>query len=116
MSEAQTPVAATTPTERVFQHSSTINIMKVDMPEIRTYEGKSFPVYSAQVGLLLDDGSLHEVGRLEMPESLYAQAKVGIFRASFSLQRAPWGKQKGNIVSVLCGLLPVPVRTAQKPA
>ena len=116
MSEVTTPTAAATPTERVMQHSSTIHIMKVDTPEVRVYEGKSFTVYSAQVGLLLDDGSLHEVGRLNMPETLYAQAKVGYFRAAFSLQRAAWGKNKGDIISVLCGLLPLPARTPVKAA
>ncbi|WP_157979301.1 hypothetical protein [Rhodoferax ferrireducens] len=116
MSEAQTPVAAAVPTERVLQHSSTIHIMKVDTPETRVYEGKSFIVYSAQVGLLLDDGSLHEVGRLNMPETLYQQAKVGYFRAAFSLQRAAWGKNKGDIISVLCGLLPMPARALPKTA
>lgn len=94
---------------------STVHIMKVDAPETRTYEGKSFTVYSAQVGILHDDGSLHEVGRLNMSEAMYPSAKVGFFRAAFGLQRAAWGKNKGDIISVLTGLVPVPQRTG-KPA
>lgn len=94
---------------------SIINVMKVDAPEKKNYEGKEFTIYSAQVGILQDDGNLHEVGRLPMSEAMHATAKVGIYRASFGLQRAAWGKNKGDIISVLTGLVPAPVRNA-KPA
>lgn len=112
MAEIVTPPSATV-VAPVF--CSTIHIMKVDAPEPKVYDGKSFTVYSCQVGILQDDGALHEVGRLVMNEALYAQAKVGIFRAAFGLQRAAWGKTKGDIISVLTGLVPAPVRTV-KPA
>lgn len=110
MSETTSAPAVSAPT-----YCSTIHIMKVDAPETRTYEGKSFTVYSAQVGILHDDGSLHEVGRLNMPEAMYPSAKVGLFRAAFGLQRAAWGKNKGDIISVLTGLVPVAPRVG-KPA
>lgn len=90
--------------------SSTLQVLKVDTPEERTYDGKTFMVHTAQTALLLDDGTLDKVGRLRIPESMVDKVKVGVFRASFSLEVAQWGKSKGDVIASLVGLDPVPVR------
>lgn len=48
------------------------------------------------------------VGALRVPKSLEGQVKPGDFTASFSLGVPDWGDQKGEIVSMLAGLTPIP--------
>jgi len=88
--------------------SSTIQILKVDEPEERKWpDGSTSMQYTAQTALLLDTGELDKVGRLRIPESLRETVKVGVFRASFALEVAQWGKTKGDVQAVLTGLVPV---------
>lgn len=93
--------------------SSTIQILKVDAPEEKnSKDGGKYTVYTAQTALLSDEGELLKVGRLRIPEALREQVKVGTFRASFALEIAPWGLNKGDVIASLTGLIPVPSRQA----
>lgn len=89
--------------------SSTIQVLKVDAPEEKTSpkDGSKYTVHTAQTALLLDDGSLDKVGRLRIPEKMRDVVKVGTFRASFALEVAQWGQNKGDVIATLTGLLPV---------
>lgn len=92
--------------------SSTLQVLKVDTPEERTYDGKTFMVHTAQTALLLDDGTLDKVGRLRIPDSMVDKVKVGTFRAGFSLEVGQWGKSKGDVIAALVSLEPVQLRKA----
>lgn len=93
--------------------SSTIQILKVDEPVTRKgKDGSDYTINTAQCALLTDDGRLDKVGRLRIPEALKESVKEGIFRATFSLAVAEWGQNKGDVVTQLVGIVPVPVRGA----
>lgn len=88
--------------------SSTIQILKVDPVEKKNPPGGTpYEVHSAQCLLLDDNGELQTVGRLSIPPDLRGKVQVGTYRASFALQTAAYGKQKGDIVASLTGLVPV---------
>lgn len=93
--------------------SSTIQVLKVDTPEEKTSpkDGSKYTVRTAQTMLLTDDGKLDKVGRLRIPDRLADVVKEGTFRASFALEVAQWGQNKGDVIAVLTGLVPMP-RTA----
>lgn len=88
--------------------SSTIQVLKVDEPEEKTSpkDQSKYMVHTAQTALLLDDGTLDKVGRLRIPPALRDVVKVGVFRASFALEVAQWGQNKGDVIAVLTGLVP----------
>lgn len=94
--------------------SSTIQILKVDDPQEKTSpkDGSKYTVRTAQTALLDDNGELQKVGRLRIPESMKEKVKPGTFRASFSLEVAQWGPNKGDVISALVDLMPVPVKAA----
>jgi hypothetical protein len=98
--------------------SSTIQVLKVDDAVEKTSpkDQSKYMVYTAQTALLNDDGTLEVVGRLRIPESLRDTVKVGTFRASFALQVAQWGQNKGDVIAALTGLVPVPLRPAGAPS
>lgn len=98
--------------------SSTIQVLKVDTPEEKTSpkDGSKYMVHTAQTALLLDDGTLDKVGRLRIPEALRAVVAVGIFRATFALEVAQWGQNKGDVIATLTGLVPVPRSATPKAA
>jgi len=89
--------------------SSTIQVLKVDPVETKPKKDGSgtYDVRTAQTALLLDDGTLDKVGRLRIPEKMADQVKVGTFRASFALEVAQWGQNKGDVIATLTGLMPV---------
>ncbi|MDP2818315.1 MAG: hypothetical protein Q8O29_08550 [Polaromonas sp.] len=88
---------------------STIQVLKVDMPVTKKgKDGSDYTIYAAQTALLDDNGELQKVGRLRIPESMREKVKVGIFRASFSLEVAAWGQNKGDVIASLTDLVPVP--------
>ncbi|MGE3348519.1 MAG: hypothetical protein AB7I35_14000 [Ramlibacter sp.] len=92
--------------------SSTVQILKVDAPEeIKLPTGRTFMAHSAQCALLTDEGAVDKVGRLRIPDSLVDKVAVGLFRCSFGLEVAQWGKQKGDIVAVLTDLHAAPQRS-----
>jgi len=92
--------------------TSRIQILKVDDPEVKPPRNgmDGYTVYSAQTALLDDAGNLTKVGRLPLPENLREIVKVGIYRASFALVVAGWGKTKGDVIAQLTGLIPEPVK------
>ncbi len=97
--------------------SSTIQILKVDAPEEKTSpkDGSKYTVRTAQTALLDDNGELQKVGRLRIPESMKEKVKVGTFRAAFSLEVAQWGPNKGDVISALTDLMPVPLPVKATP-
>ncbi|WP_343590347.1 hypothetical protein [Paracidovorax wautersii] len=93
-------------------HTSTIQILKVEVQQSKKLNpdtGKPYESTIARTALLDDDGQLQTVGRLRVPRDLVDQAKVGTFRASFALQVPDFGEFKGEVISVLTGLVPLPV-------
>ncbi|MFM2276395.1 MAG: hypothetical protein RL211_2267 [Pseudomonadota bacterium] len=101
--------------------SSTIQVLKVDPVEKKQgKDGGEYEVHTAQTALLLDDGTLDKVGRLRIPSYLRDKVTVGIFRASFALEVAQWGQNKGDVIASLTGLVPMnkaaPQSAAVRPA
>ncbi len=94
--------------------SSLIQVLKVDPVEKRRSpkDGSEYEIHTAQTALLSDDGELQKVGRLRIPEPMREKIKVGTFRASFALEVAQWGQNKGDVIASLVDLLPVPVKGA----
>lgn len=89
--------------------SSTIQILKVDpVAKVKTRDGNEFDKHTAQVALLNDDGSLQRVGELRISDAMVGKVTEGTFRAAFGLDVAQWGKNKGEVIAVLSGLVPVP--------
>lgn len=101
-------------------HTSTIQILKVGIEyskKINPETGKPYETLVARTALINDDGELETVGRLRVPRDLADQVKVGTYRASFALRVPDYGPDKGDVVSMLTGLVPVPAaRAAQSPA
>lgn len=83
-------------TESVFSR-------KIDPATQKPYEFKV-----ARVALINDDGELETVGRLRVPRELESVVVKGTFTASFALQVPDFGDNKGDVVSVLTNLVPVP--------
>lgn len=86
-----------------------IQILKVDTPDekISPKDGSKYTIRTAQTALFDDDGVLSKVGRLRIPEAMADSVKVGMFRATLSLDVASWGQNKGDIVAMLVGLVPI---------
>lgn len=96
---------------------SLIQVLKVDPVEkVKTRDGSEFDRHTAQVALLNDDGTLDKVGQLRISDALKEKIAVGTFTASFGLEVAQWGKNKGEVIAVLSGLVPVPPKGAAKAA
>jgi len=93
---------------------STLNILKLNEVETgtSTKTGKPWERHTAECVVLLDDGSVECVGKLDIPPSMRGQLAVGVFRAGFSLHVPTFGDQQGKITSRLVSLQPVPVRGA----
>jgi len=97
--------------------SSTIQVLKVDTPEEKTgKDGSKYTIRTAQTALLTDEGKLDKVGRLRIPDRLAEVVKDGVFRASFALEVAQWGQNKGDVIATLTGLIPVPRAAAPQGA
>lgn len=103
------------------QFSSTINVLKVEN-EARTSKrtGNSYNHFAARVILLTDDGEVETVGvinsRRITPE-LRDSMRVGTFRATFALKVPDFGDDKGDVICMLTGLVPVsPAKTAPAPS
>lgn len=90
--------------------TSTIQILKVSeelSKKLNPDTGKPYVSHVARTALINDDGELETVGRLRVPRELVDVAKVGTYRASFALRVPDYGPDKGDVVSVLTGLVPV---------
>ena len=96
--------------------SSTINVLKVEREE-RTSKrtGNAYNHFAARVILLSDDGEVITVGvinsRRITPE-LRESIRVGTYRATFALQVPDFGDDKGDVISMLTGLVPVNAKPA----
>lgn len=101
-------------------YTSTIQILKVGVElskKLNPDTGKPYETHIARTALINDDGELETVGRLRVPRELVDVAKVGTYRASFALRVPDYGPDKGDVTSVLTGLVPVQqTRTAAAPA
>lgn len=100
--------------------SSTIQVLKVENEE-RTSKrtGNAYNHFAARVILLTDDGEVDTVGvinsRRITPE-LRDAMKLGTYRATFALKVPDFGEDKGDVVCMLTGLVPVPVKGQTPPA
>ncbi len=100
-------------------YTSTIQILKVGVElskKLNPDTGKPYESHIARTALINDDGELETVGRLRVPRELVDVAKVGTYRASFALRVPDYGPNKGDVVSELTGLVPVPVRPSASAA
>lgn len=99
--------------------TSTIQILKTESIFSRKIDPSTQKPYEfkvARVALINDDGELETVGRLRVPRELEEVVVKGIFRATFALQVPDYGDNKGDVVSVLTGLVPVPPARSAAPA
>lgn len=96
--------------------SSTIQILKVDVPVEKTgKDGNKYTIHTAQTALLNDAGELEVVGRMRIPEAMREKVKVGIFRAGFALEVVGWGLNKGDVAAALVDLVPLPPSAMSRP-
>jgi hypothetical protein len=100
--------------------SSTIQVLKVENEE-RTSKrtNNTYQHFAARVILLTDEGEVDTVGvinsRRITPE-LRDSMKLGTYRATFALKVPDFGEDKGDVVCMLTGLTPVPVKGQNPPA
>lgn len=97
---------------------SILNIIKLN--EVRSgigrQSGKPYEMQDAECILLNDDGSVGEVGVLQIPRDLMGKVQLGVFMGTFAL-RADKSQNGGRrIQSVLTGLQPYVVKQAPKAA
>jgi hypothetical protein len=92
-------------------HSSTVQVLKV-VNEMREKKDKSgsYPVRLAVVSVLLDNGDVEAAGNLRLSEALAEGLVPGTYRAGFSIGQVGYGDNRGDIVSQLVSLTPVPTR------
>ncbi|MDP3887122.1 hypothetical protein [Hydrogenophaga sp.] len=94
--------------------SSTIQVLKVENEERTSKKtGDKYQHFAARCILLDDDGQVVTVGLLSsrrMAPELRDQVKVGTYRAMFAMQVPDYGSDKGDMVAMLTGLVPVPLR------
>lgn len=91
--------------------TSTIQILKVSeelSKKLNPDTGKPYVSHIARTALINDDGELETVGRLRVPRDLVDVAKVGTYRAGFALRVPDYGPDKGDVVSMLTSLIPLP--------
>jgi len=88
---------------------SIIQILKLNEPKtgISKKNGNAYDMQDAECLLLNDDGSIDQVGVLQVPKSLREKIAVGTFRASFAMQ-ANFASRR--IEAVLTDLVAVPVK------
>lgn len=98
-------------------HTSTINVLKVSKEErTSSKSGDKFDVMSAEVLILTDDGQIEAAGAMRLTKELYEGLTPGMYRAGFSMARQAYGDRRGDIVTQLVSLQPVPTRNASAPA
>ena len=101
--------------------SSTIQVLKVENEERTSKKtGDKYTHFAPRCILLDDDGGVVTVGLLSsrrIAPELRDSIKVGIYRGTFAIQVPDYGQDKGEMVSMLTGLVPFPQRGAgQAPA
>lgn len=95
-------------------HSVTVQVLKVlvEQREKKAAKGEFYDVREAEVILLDDEGGIECAGRLPLSKTLAEGLKPGTYRAGFSMVRSAFGDRRGDIISQLVSLLPVPVKQA----
>lgn len=99
--------------------TSTIQILKVTeelSKKLNPDTGKPYVSHIARTALINNNGELETVGRLRVPRDLVDVATVGTFRAGFALRVPDYGPDKGDVVSVLTSLTPLPPQRSAAPA
>jgi hypothetical protein len=93
-------------------HTSTVQVLKVlvEKREKKAVKGEFYDVREAEVILLDDEGGIECAGRLPLSLTLSEGLKPGTYRAGFSMVRSSFGDRRGDIISQLVSLTPVPVR------
>lgn len=94
--------------------SSTIEVLAVENEE-RTSKrtGDKYTHFAARCVLRADDGRVITVGTIrsrDIQPELRDTVRPGLFRATFALQVPDYGDKKGDIVSMLTGLVPIDVK------
>lgn len=102
------------------QFSSTIQVLKVENEERTSKKtGDAYQHFAARCILLTDDGEVETVGvinsRRITPE-LRESMRVGTFRATFALRVPDYGQDKGDVICMLTGLVPVATPGQKAPA
>lgn len=93
---------------------SIIQILKLNEPKtgISQKTQKAYDMQDAECLLLNDDGSVDQVGVLQVPRSLREKVKPGTFTATFALH-ANFASRR--IEAVLTGLVEIPQTPARTP-
>lgn len=88
---------------------SIIQVLKLNEPKtgISKKNGNAYDMQDAECLLLNEDGSIDQVGVLQVPKSLREKIAVGTFRASFAMQ-ANFASRR--IEAVLTDLVAFPVK------
>lgn len=94
---------------------SIIQILKLNEPKTGTSKktGNPYDMQDAECLLLNADGSVDQVGVLQVPKALRDVVAVGKFTASFALHS---NFASRRIEAVLTGLIPISDSRAAKPA
>ena len=93
--------------------TSIIQVLKLNDPREWKFEGRSGVSHSAECLLLSQEGTVEQVGVLNIPRDLVEKVKVGVFTGSFALRANPASRK---IEAVLTDLTPVPQQSAKSPA
>lgn len=101
------------------QFSSTIEVLAVENEE-RTSKrtGNKYNHFAARCVLRGDDGSVITVGTLRsdrIDQDLRDKIKTGLFRATFTMRVPDFGDDKGDIVSILTGFVPIDAKALRQP-
>ena len=93
--------------------TSIIQVLKLNDPREWKFEGRSGVSHSAECLLLSQEGTVEQVGVLNIPRDLVEKVKVGVFTGSFALRANPASRK---IEAVLTDLTPVPSTGTKAPA
>jgi len=96
--------------------SSTVQILKIVNEMRKKRDGTEYPVRQAVVNVLLDNGDVECAGNLRLSEPLLEGLTTGTYRAGFSMAQVTYGDNRGDIVSQLVSLTPVPMMGKPAPA
>jgi hypothetical protein len=88
--------------------SSKIQVLKVDVLKGNSKKTNlPFEIHTAECILLNDDGSVNQVGKLRIPQSLRESCVPGTFSAGFSLGVSNYGDTRGLVEAQLASLTPL---------
>lgn len=93
--------------------TSIIQVLKLNDPREWNFEGRKGVSHSAECLLLGQDGTVEQVGVLNIPRDLVEKVRVGTFSGSFSLRANPASRK---IEAILTDLTPLPPAGPAKPA